>query len=1142
MERYEYARATTAFRQVHREAPDWIPGSINLAIALLNDAGTQAEARGGPGHFDEALSLLNDVLSRDPNNLHAHYLRGLINESLGQEKTAAANLDFRFVADHDPSDGHAWYKVGSTLNAPGPTYLPAGPAQAEELIALYRRALECNPALVPALYKLQQAYGWAKQPEKQAETLDRWRALNPRIDPAGPGDTAEGAYGENGRYARLIDPFPNPREPAPAVPAPRFDSPSAIQVSLAEGENWVGADDFYGADAPLGRARARFGATLASFDANGDGRLDLYLAAAVKRPDGTIRDALLLNRGDGVFDDVSRPWGIAEVPASLGVAAGDFDADRRIDLFLTGLVGYRLLHNVADKSFEDVTAKAGLGNPHALGLTARWLDLDQDGDLDLYVINHTDLAHAARAFKGDVPGVSNIAFRNIGKAVAVSSRAGPNWTPPAVSTSDRTEGSGLSIAFEPWPDSDALTGPPARSTGIAALDLDDDRDLDLIVSAEGSVPRAILNDRLGKFHAVSLPALGPSILGLLVVDLDKDGRADLAALTADQGVVAWRNASKDKVTWERWPVNAGTWRTAYALDLDLDTWPDLVGLPSGELPLIDWARNDSRRLSKRPMLALATRPAGVALADLVGDPLPDCLVLNENSPPVLARNLGNGQHWLGLDLGGRWKTGFDHMRTNPQGLGTRINLEGQGLHVTHDQTTPAASLGQSVGPVVLGLGKSESVDLVRLRWPDGTMQCELNQKADVVVTIAETNRKTGSCPVLFTWNGSRFVCVGDFLGGGGLGYLVAPGVYSQPDRDESVAISPDQLQPVEGMFRLAITEPMDEVSYLDTLDLVVVDRPPGVIAALDERLAPDGPRPSGQVIAWKTVIAPARATDLNGRDVTEILRDRDRKTVDGFKRLGWVGYAEEHGIVLDFADRLGSIKGSDPVVLALAGWVEYPYSQTNYAASTAGISLRAPMVERQNDDGSWSIIEPHAGYPAGLPRLMTLDLTGKLVGAQCTIRLRTNMECYWDQAFVALRDPQAEAAIRQTILPVARASLGQRGYSREVSPDGLEPLLYDYDHTDPAPLASMAGRLTPHGDVQSLLLADDDRFCLVGPGEEVRLEFSAGNLPDLPAGWSRSYVLKAVGYCKDADPFTATSDRIEPLPWRTMPAFPFSKE
>ena len=377
----------------------------------------------------------------------------------------------------------------------------------------------------------------------------------------------------------------------------------------------------------------------------------------------------------------------------------------------------------------------------------------------------------------------------------------------------------------------------------------------------------------------------------------------------------------------------------------------------------------------------------------------------------------------------------------------------------------------------------------------------------------------------------------------GSGYLIAPGVYSQPDRDEAVAITADQLEASDGVFRLSVTEPMDEIAYLDHLRLDVVDRPPGVSSTPDERFAPQGPRPTGLLLAWRTTIEPVRATDLEGRDVTETLRHWDRRTVDTFrKREGWIGYAEDHAIILDFGDRLSRCGPSDPLVLCLAGWVEYPYSQTNYAAATAGVALQPPAIERRRDDGRWEVIEPHAGYPAGMPRLMTLDLTGKLAGPQCVLRIKTNMECYYDQAFIAVRDRAAEASLRVITLPVARAELGYRGYTREVSPDGRQPLIYDYDHVDPAPLARFSGKLTRYGDVARLLQADDDQLCLVGPGDEVRIEFEATGLPPLPEGWTRSYVLRSFGYCKDADPFTATSDTVLPLPWRGMPAFPFAPD
>jgi hypothetical protein len=297
-----------------------------------------------------------------------------------------------------------------------------------------------------------------------------------------------------------------------------------------------------------------------------------------------------------------------------------------------------------------------------------------------------------------------------------------------------------------------------------------------------------------------------------------------------------------------------------------------------------------------------------------------------------------------------------------------------------------------------------------------------------------------------------------------------------------------------------------------------------------------GPRASRSPGGGRSSTPAPRTTP--GRDLAGTLRNWDRNCADDFSRLkGWTGYAEEHSVTLDFADRLAGFGPADRLVLCLAGWVEYPYSQTNYAAATAGVALMPPVIERKKPDGSWETIEPNPGYPAGMPRMMTVDLTGKLGGESCTIRLRTNMECYWDQAFVAV--PEPDPGLRIARLPVASATLGWRGYTREVSPDGRLPLLYDYDYVDPAPLAKLSGRLTRYGDVAPLLAADDDQLCVVGPGDEAKVEFDAAAAPALPEGWTRSYVLRSYGYCKDADPFTDTSDNLGPLPWKGMGPYPF---
>jgi tetratricopeptide (TPR) repeat protein len=1167
MEQYEYRKAVEAFREVRRRAPGWIPGAINLAIALLNDTGAQAEAAkkagGGDttGKFDEALDLLSGVLERDPGNPYAHFCRGIILEQQGS--LAHAHQDFQRVTEIDPHDATSWYWLSATLIDPDNAGIPDARKLAKLQVPLLSKALECDPYLAPALYKLQMAYRLSGEPQKAAERLAQFQELNqdrPKPVP-GPGNLVDKKYGEMGKYATVLDPFPRP-EPAVAADArpPAFDAAKGLDVKLPEGERWVKPSDFTGPLAVIGRIRSRFGAGVCAFDADGDGVLDLFLTSAVLGKKG-IRDALLLNRGNGRFEDASASFALPGDRASVGAAAADFDADRRIDLFLTGVGGNRLLRNRDGKTFEDVSAALKPNGPPALSLMARWLDLDQDGDLDLYVVNYCAAEHADKALAGSggpPPGLANQVYRNDGKPEPVPRSPEQAWAPLAVAWAGVESKRGLSIALSPWAGSPALAGSALPHTGIAALDIDNDRDLDLVLAADGAPLSAVLNDRLGEFHAAELGGLPPTeqLSGLLVCDLDADDRADVIAARADGPALALRNTTerttsdKTKLTFQPWPLDAAHWRFAQAIDLDLDGRTDLLGLPASTskataLPLPAWARNEPKRfVTKTLPLGLASEGVeGLAAVDLVGDALRDVLITRAGEPPALALNRGNGHHWLALALGGHWRVKPELMRTNSHAIGTRVVLEGQGTHVTYDHTTTESGLGQSISPVVLGLGRQEKVDLVHLRWPDGVMQCELSVASNQKLNLAENNRKTGSCPVLFTWNGRRYECIGDFLGGGGLGYLIAPGIYSQPDRDEAVAIAPEQFAASDGSFRISITEPMDEVAYLDYLRLDVVDRPRGVSAAPDERFAPTGPRPSGNLLAWRTTIEPVRATDLGGNDVTATLRHHDRRTVDSFRTLdGWIGYAERHGVVLDFGTRLSGFGPSDALLLCLAGWVEYPYSQTNYAAATAGIRLEPPAIERQREDGSWETIEPHAGYPAGLPRLMTLDLSGKLTGPRCVIRIKTNMECYYDQAFVAVREPGSEQALVVTTLPVSSAILGHRGYMREVSPDGSPPFLYDYDHVDPAPLASFAGNLTRHGAVARLLESDDDRFCVVGPGDEVAIQFGASELPPLKPGWTRSYVLRATGYCKDADPFTATSDTVEPLPWRRMPAFPFAPQ
>src|SRR6516162_1289159 len=101
---------------------------------------------------------------------------------------------------------------------------------------------------------------------------------------------------------------------------------------------------------------------------------------------------------------------------------------------------------------------------------------------------------------------------------------------------------------------------------------------------------------------------------------------------------------------------------------------------------------------------------------------------------------------------------------------------------------------------------------------------------------------------------------------------------------------------------------------------------------------------------------------------------------DGFKKRGWLGFAEEHWVELDFGDRLAKYGPNDSLFLCLAGWTDYAYPESIFAAGQAGIEMAPPVLDRLGPDGQWHTVIADLGFPAGLPRMMTADVTGKLTG------------------------------------------------------------------------------------------------------------------------------------------------------------------
>ncbi len=943
-------------------------------------------------------------------------------------------------------------------------------------------------------------------------------------------------YTEMGHYANVIGSSPPTSTPT-IGPMPMFERYPGFEVVLAEGTRWAGPEDL--GDGVLGDLRrallARFGATMVRLDFNGDGRPDLLLLGAVVR-NGVLGNLLLRNDGAGRFTDVTGPAKLANVPAAFGCSVADFDNDGRPDLVLTGPTGLRLLRNVDGARFEDVTAEAGLDKITGVCLGALWVDLDQDGDLDLVVARYAASPEAALAqLQGKGPGEGGglLVYLNVGEARPI---------PPG------GQALGLTCRFRPVDETDgtkALRFQVPIAT-LAAVDLDNDKAVDLLVLPEGQGPVALLNDRLLRFRrdpGLSAPAADWN--GALVLDVNHDEQSDLLLLPAGRTPLLLLS-KRDTLSagldgrFVAGATDSPPLRQGQAVDLDLDGWTDVVGLAqNGELVVL---QNDGtgrlvRRSDVLPGGSGITDLLAVAAVDIAGQQRPDLLLWTKAGLQAW-RSLDNGNHGLRLELTGR-RDKSPFVRTNADGVGARVQVLNGQFQTSVENTTLSAGLGQSRLPLILGLGKANRADVVRIRWPDGVPQAELEQPAGELVRIGEVNRKITSCPVLLTWNGTRFVFITDFLGAGSMGEMAADGSTRPPRPEESVKIEAGQLVPrSDGRYVLKIAEPMDEVLYLDHLRLDVLDHPDNVDVFPDERFATAEPQPTQELLAFRERIFPVQAVDHRGRDVTTVLRQRDGQMVDGFARRSWLGFAEEHFVELDFGDRLATLRADERLFLVLAGWTDYPYPESIFAAEQAGIPMLAPTLEKRRPDGTWQSLG-EIGMPAGLPRVMTVPVSGLAGARSCRLRLRTNVQIYWDQIYLAPAVPPADSGLRIRPLEIEKASLVHRGFMREV-PVGKGPLItYDDDRTEAVSVSRWQGRLTRTGDVTELLRQADDRLVISGPGDEITVTFDASRLPAVPQGYVRSFVLRARGYSKDVSPFTQTGGRVEPLPFRDMKSYPY---
>jgi tetratricopeptide (TPR) repeat protein len=1049
--------------------------SLNQGIALLNLT-----------RIDQAKTLLEDAVKNSPSDPHAWFNLGLLYKN--SDNPQGAVDAFRHVTGIDPNDADAWYFLGASA---------AQVKQYPQAIEAFQHALKVNPLHASAEFGLARAYQQSGDATHAREHLARFQHItqNKLGSPIGL------AYGDQGKYS-LVE-----------------ESPGAPQKFLAQiPVRFVAVTDQAGLLSKLSSAAAT---DLASFlgpgacflDYDGDGKPDIFLAD--NGPQGGM--ALYHNLGAGKFEDVTRKAGLDPTVHAIGCTAGDYDNDGFTDLAVSMKDRILLLHNEKNGTFKDVTEAAGItpvDDKGKFNFGVTFIDYDHDGDLDLFITQQSmhpffDLRRKGDWPEGEIPVPElNRLWRNNGNGTF----------------SDQTEAAGL-----------AHRVPTMAAVGS---DYNNDRAIDLIVTGPYKVVTLFENPREGKFITRSIwKGSDAATIGLAVLDFDHDGWMDTAfTQTSGGGISLWRNNHAQD--FEKVPLPATNWVRAFgvaAFDYDNDGWVDLVAVGEtadgkGEVRLF-------RNLGPDGFKDVTTDvgldkiqlkdPRAVITGDFDGDGATGLLITQNHGPAVLLRNQGgNKNNWLRLS--------FKGLADNKSAIGTKVEVFAGANRQKFEIAGSSGYLGQNSTDIVVGLGQAREADVVRMLWPSGVLQDEIQIAGMKDHSFLEMDRRGSSCPTLFVWDGTHYELVGDMLGAGVIGHWVGPGQRDIPRPIEYIKVPRDQVREKNGKLSFRFMEPLEEAVYLDQVKLLAVDHPAGIEAFPNEYFASNPPYPPFKVVYSHDAQPPAGARDEHGHDVLpDLLAHR---FFGDFELTQFQGFAKTHSLELD----LGAPYGGGPLWLLLHGEIEYFSATSMYAAYQSGLEALAPYVEAQDANGKWVRVLDDMGFPAGGARTMTANLTDKLPQGTQRIRITTNLQIYWDN--ILLNRAAQDQDARLTPVPLARADLRFHGFPLKIENRPPGNVLYVYEKASATgPYTRPAGTYTRYGDVLPLLTGSDDRLAVFGSGDEIALDFDPAKLPGLPKGWVRDYFFMANGYEKDMDFYAAEANTVHPLPFRAMGTYPYAK-